>query len=108
MADVARYPLIPWPRSLEARAGAFALAAGTRISTSDEGNADLRRLAGLLRGYLRELAGVEADIGSGGVIRLALRSDAPAGEEAYRLDLSPERIELVARDARGLFYGVQT
>ena len=108
MADVARYPLIPWPRSLEARAGAFALAAGTRISTSDEGNADLRRLAGLLRGYLRELAGVEADIGSGGVIRLALRSDAPAGEEAYRLDLSPERIELVARDTRGLFYGVQT
>src|SRR5438552_4826870 len=108
MADVARYPLIPWPRSLEARDGAFALAAGTRISASDDGNADLRPLADLLRGYVRELAGVEAATGSGGAITLAVRSDAPAGDEAYRLDISPERIELVARDARGLFYGVQT
>src|SRR5438105_9530521 len=108
MADVTRYPLIPWPRSLEPGDGAFALAAGTRISTSDDGNADLRRFADLLRGYVTELAGVEAAIGPGGAITLGLRADAPTGDEAYRLDISPERTELVARNARGLFYGVQT
>jgi hexosaminidase len=106
--DVARYPVIPWPRTLEPRDGAFALQAGLGISPSDGGNADLRRLAELLRGYVRELAGVDATIGAGGAIALALRPDAPVGAEAYRLEITPERIDLVARDGRGLFYGIQT
>lgn len=108
MADVSRYPLIPWPQSLEARDGAFPLRSGLRASVSDAGNADLKRLAELLRGYLHELAGVDAAIDAGGAITLALRSDGPVGPESYRLDVTTERIELVARDARGLFYGVQT
>ena len=108
MADVTRYPLIPWPRSLEAREGAFAPASGLAIGLSDTGNADLQRLAALLRGYLKELAGLDVTIGGRGAISLALRDDAPPGAESYRLDITPERIELSARDARGLFYGIQS
>jgi hexosaminidase len=108
VADVARYPLIPWPRSLEARDSSFPLQAGHRINVSDDGNADLRRLANLLAGYVRELGGVNATVGAGGGIKLALRADAPAGVEAYLLDITPEHIELAARDPRGLFYGIQT
>ena len=108
--DPVRHPLIPWPRSLEARDGAFPPAQGLRISVSDEGNADLRRNAELLAGYFREQGGVSATVGggAGGVIALALRADAPAGIEAYLLDITPERIDLSARDPRGLFYGIQT
>ena len=108
MADPARYPLIPWPRSLEAREGAFAPKAGLTISLSDPVNADLKRLAELLRGYVEELAGVNATVGPGGAISVALRPDAPEGAEAYRLDIAPKRIELAARDPRGVFYGIQT
>lgn len=108
MADGSRYPLIPLPRSLEAREGAFPLRSGLGISVSDPGNADLGRLAGLLRGYVRELAGVDAAIGAGRAITLALRPDAPAGSESYRLDVATDRIEVTARDSRGLFYGIQT
>jgi hexosaminidase len=108
MADVTRYPVIPWPRSLEAREGAFVPKAGLTISVSDPVNADLVRLAELLRGYLKELAGVNATVGPGGGISVALRPDAPEGAEAYRLDIAPERIEVSARDARGVFYGIQT
>jgi hexosaminidase len=108
VADTVRYPLIPWPRSVEARDGAFPIAAGTRIALADPGNADLRRLGELLGGYIRSLAGVDTTIGAGGAITLALRSDAPAGPESYSLDITVERIELIARDPRGLFYGIQT
>jgi hexosaminidase len=107
--DPLRYPLIPWPRSLEARDSAFPPAQGLRISISDEGHLELRRLAELLAGYIRELAGVGPTVGgAGGGITLALRSDAPAGVEAYRLDITPLHIDLSARDPRGLFYGIQT
>ncbi|MDQ6857905.1 MAG: beta-N-acetylhexosaminidase [Chloroflexota bacterium] len=107
MVDHTRYPLIPWPRALEAREGAFALVAGTRIA-GGERDADARRLADLLAGYLRELAGIDAPEGADGTITLRLRPDAPAGDEAYALDITADRIDLGARDARGLFYGIQT
>ncbi|HTJ61664.1 MAG TPA: glycoside hydrolase family 20 zincin-like fold domain-containing protein, partial [Candidatus Saccharimonadales bacterium] len=97
MVDPARYPVIPWPRSLEARDGAFAPAAGLTIALADAGNADLQRLAALLRGYLKELAGLDATVGARGGIALAFRDDAPPGAESYRLDITTERIELSAR-----------
>ena len=108
MADPSRYPLIPWPRSLDAREGAFVPAAGLAIGIADSGNAELGRLAALLRAYLKELAGVDASVGARGAITLAIRDDAPPGSEAYLLDITPERIDLAARDARGLFYGIQS
>ncbi|MHB8631532.1 MAG: beta-N-acetylhexosaminidase [Candidatus Limnocylindria bacterium] len=108
MADLARYPLIPWPRSLEAREGAFIPRAGLGIGVQDGGNVDLARQGELLRGYLRELAGVDAGVGRDGAIALGLRPDAPEGAEAYVLDITPDRIDIGARDGRGLFYGIQT
>ncbi|HEX6061958.1 MAG TPA: beta-N-acetylhexosaminidase [Candidatus Limnocylindria bacterium] len=108
MADVRRYPLIPWPRALDARSGGFALGTAPRIALAEPENTDLRRLGDLLAGYLRDLAGIDAPVGAGGAIALALRSDAPAGVEGYRLDITPERIDLAAREPRGLFYGIQT
>ena len=108
MADPTRYPLIPWPRALEAREGAFDAGTGRGIALSDPRNADLQRLGQLLSGYLKELAGVDAVVAARGAITLALRADGPDGPEAYLLDITPGRIDLTARDPRGLFYGIQT
>lgn len=108
VADIARYPLIPWPQTLEARDGAFTPRAGTTITLGDPDDADLRRLGELLVGDLLQLGGTTAEIGAGGAITLSIRADAPAGVEAYRLDVTPERIAATASDARGLFYALQT
>jgi hexosaminidase len=81
---------------------------GLRVSLSDGGNADLRRIGDLLAAHLRDLTGLDVSVGAGGLITLALRPDASTDPEAYRLDVTPQRIDLLARDPRGLFYGVQT
>jgi len=108
VADPSRYPLIPWPRSIDELAGTFVPAAGLAIGLSGGDDRDVRRLAELLRGYLKELAGIDATVGAQGAITLALGNDAPPGAEAYRLDITSDRIQLSAREARGLFYGIQT
>jgi hexosaminidase len=105
--DPVRYPLIPWPRSLEPRDGAFVPAAGLRVTVST-GGAAAETAAGLLAGSLRELTGLDVAVGPRGTVALAIRPDAPEGAESYRLDVTPERIEVGARDRRGLFYGTQT
>ena len=46
-----------------------------------------------------------------GAIRLALRDDAPAsfeGAEAYALTVTPDRVEIAARDPAGIGHGIQT
>lgn len=104
--DLARYPLIPWPRSLEARDGAFVPQQGLRVSVT--GDETTTKVGDLLAGYLRDLTALDVTSGTGGAITVALTSDAPEGAEAYRLEVSPERVDVSARDVRGLFYGIQT
>ena len=86
--DAIRYPLVPWPRSLEPRDGVFVPQPGLAEQLSDLAT-----------------RGTAATVGG---VALRLAADAPAGAESYRLEVSPEHIEVVARDRRGLFYGVQT
>ena len=87
--DNERYPIVPKPRSLIARDGTFVPKPG-------------------LAEHLRALTTLGIETGAGGAIVLDVRADAPEGVESYRLDITPERIEVTARDRRGLFYGVQT
>jgi hexosaminidase len=103
--DLTRYPIIPWPRSLDEQVGAFVPGPGLRVSVS---NGAARAAADLLVGYLRDLTQLDVTVGTGGTIVLRLGSDAPDGAEAYRLEVTPQGIEVAARDPRGLFYGIQT
>jgi len=86
MTDAARYPIVPWPRSLQPRDGAFAPRGTIEVGIGPNGP--------MVSGDDR--------------VSLAIRADAPAGAEAYRLEVAPDRIEIAARDPRGLFYGAQT
>ena len=86
MTDVSRYPIVPWPRQLDARDGVFAPRAPIEVGIGPDGP--------VVSGDDR--------------VSLAIRPDAPAGAEAYRLEITPERIEVAARDPRGLLYGAQT
>jgi hexosaminidase len=96
------------PRSLDAGDGAFVPQPGLRIGVADDGTAEVRRLGELLAGYLRELTGLDVSVGTDGPIAVRMRADAPGSAESYRLEITPERITLVAREPRGLYYGIQT
>jgi len=66
--DVRRYPVIPWPRSLEARDGAFVPSPGLQVSIAS-GDDGCGKLAELLAGYLRELSGLAVTVVNlGGVL----------------------------------------
>ena len=86
MTDPTAYPIIPWPRSVEARAGAFTPRSPIEIAIDASGPVP---------------AGDDR-------VAVALDANAPEGDESYVLDVAPERITLRARDRRGLFYGSQT
>ncbi len=113
LALAARYPVIPWPRSVEPRDGAFELRPGTGIALAGGRDGELHGLAASLADHLRTLAGVEAAIaGPGaedaGAIQLSLRDDASDDAEGYALEIATDRVELAARAPAGIFYGIQT
>ena len=111
--------LIPRPRQLTAREGGFTIDARTTISASTEAKpiADLlRQQFGPAMGFrLIDALTAGADDGrparaDGAVpgIRMTVDPTIGPGPESYRLEVSPTGIELVGRDAAGLFYASQT
>lgn len=86
MTDPTTYPIIPWPRSVEPRSGAFTPRSHIEIAIDAHGPI---------------AAGDDR-------ISVALDASAPEADESYVLDVAPDRIMLRAREERGLFYGGQT
>ena len=86
MTDRLAYPIIPWPRSVEPRPGAFTPRSPIVISVGAGGPV---------------VAGDDR-------ISIAQDAGAPTGDESYVLDIAAERITLRARDRRGLLHGSQT
>ncbi|HEU4557982.1 MAG TPA: beta-N-acetylhexosaminidase [Longimicrobium sp.] len=107
MPDPARYPLIPWPRRLEPREGWFAATRHVRILLPDASDPDVRWVAGIVAGLFAPLDSSSHAEGSDEVILRLDRAGDHGGDEGYRLSVTPERVELSAGTARGLFYAVQ-
>lgn len=95
-------PLLPMPASVSEASGSFALA-GARVDAGDEGTtAAADRFIDLFR-----CSGGPALSKGRGNIRF-IRDRAVAGEEAYRLDVTPADITVRASSDAGLFYGAET
>ncbi|MCG8556418.1 MAG: family 20 glycosylhydrolase [Proteobacteria bacterium] len=107
--------VIPMPRKLLAKAGGFSLTARTRVAIQGYGDPEVarvaRHLAQLLNtatGFALEPRAAKAEHrDSKGTILLGL-DPALEAEEGYRLTVGSTRIDLRAKRARGLFYGIQT
>jgi hexosaminidase len=122
-ANVARQPpqpessspiasIIPAPREISRGAGQFSVTAGTRIMFADsQGETAARYLVDLVQ----RTCGIALTVGASGtaavnnVIDFRLTAAESASDpDSYSLDISPERIVILASDARGLFYGAVT
>ena len=99
--------LIPRPASVEILGGAdFLVGPQTRVVVP-AGNDELRRIGDWLAGHLGVPLAPGARV-EPGVIRLTIRDLPAAGSEGYELITDAEGIEIAARSAAGIFYGVQT
>jgi hexosaminidase len=105
--------IIPRPRKLETRAGAFTLHSRTVIWTDAASAATGRQLARYLEpatGFALDVRVGAAPAGASDVIDI--RRDpslaTALGEEGYRLSVRPARVTARAAGDAGLFYAVQT
>jgi len=108
--DEGPLPLIPMPATVERTPGYFALRRGMPLVMRSASPQAL----GAAR-YFQELVGdlhldlrVDAPESAGAIVfeldpNLLVRVD--NGDEGYELSVSPERVRVVARSPRGLFYG---
>ena len=107
----ANYRVVPLPQEISnTSAGAFALNAQTRIAYP-KGNAALQKDAELLTQYLFEATKVRPTLTTNAqgrnliVLSATLKNN---NKEAYRLDVSKDRISINGASAAGTFYGIQT
>ena len=107
----------PEPKQFTQHEGAFMLNPGDFIHISADATPRTRKTAEYLAGRLYGLYGLRPPVrsnGGEGALRLAVGADAihaatqSTSEEAYRLDVTPERITITGAGEAGLYYGVVT
>jgi hexosaminidase len=104
----AQVTIIPQPGRIETGQGSFALNRGVRIVAPADRRA--QEIAAFLRDGIGRESGIALRMGmAADQPRIELRIDPSVqGEEAYRLSVTPQGIEIAASGDRGLFWGVQT
>jgi len=107
-----RYNLIPLPRVVIEREENLTLDPDTRIAERGS-DPDIDRVATYLAERLRSVTGYEVPVGAAdptgapATIELAIDSSV-VEDEGYVLDVTASHVQISAKGARGLFYGVQT
>src|SRR5688572_1219944 len=96
--------VIPNPASITPAQGQFALASATVIVVP-AGDAEAERTAQRLRTLLGSKAPVVAGEPRDNAINLVRGG---AAGEGYRVDVSPRRVTIAAKDGAGLFHGSTT
>jgi len=100
----AQLPVIPLPQSVEVTGGRVTLHAGTILHASDS----LQQIATFLREGLQELLPPAATPEKTPGPAIWLETGLPGKREAYRLSVTPDRIQITGHDEAGVFYGVQS
>jgi hexosaminidase len=115
MASIDNLILLPKPRSVVARTGAYGLTGGSRITCRGD-TASLFPTARRLQQALWEnqqvgwtlRAGEPGTDGSRSGATITLATDQGIPAQGYRMRIDDDGIDLVAGDAAGAFYGVMT
>jgi len=124
-----RYPVIPFPRGVEAKGGAFLLDGNTRIRLEPPDDVELQAVVGPWADSIRAVTTLPLPFATGGsggsdneiLIRLkgaadgTVSSTIPAGSglpgteaESYELEVKRDGVILEAPAYPGIFYGLET
>lgn len=114
-ASPAIHAIIPAPVSMQLASGRFAVDSGMAIHIAANAPAQVERVARHLAAMLAPFAAAEpnrvqsaSDVPRGSIHLTLGSGNAGIGAEGYELTVTPERVTLSAREAPGLFHGVQT
>ena len=113
-AESDRYPLVPWPQSVEARPGAFVVDSLTRVAVSDPADDGIATAVAPWLRALRVSSGfpLPVDAAAGApdenTVAFILDPAAGTGDEGYTLEVAAEGITARAATHAGLFYAAQT
>ena len=110
-----RPAIVPQPARMDVAPGQFVVDSSTTILV-DFNVPDIRAVGEILGGYLRDATGhtvpvKETDepvVKSATILLTTSGASATLGKEGYELTITPQSVQLRARTAAGLFYGVQT
>ncbi|RYC50678.1 beta-N-acetylhexosaminidase [Flagellimonas olearia] len=98
------YQVIPKPAELTMQVGKFVIDGGTSISAAE----GLKEEATFLAESIQQLTQVSPSITDQKAnIALAL-NDQIENEEGYTLDVTPDQINISGKNAKGVFYGIQS
>ncbi|HEX2640027.1 MAG TPA: beta-N-acetylhexosaminidase, partial [Pyrinomonadaceae bacterium] len=107
-AQVSEINIIPKPRSVQNKAGAFTLNKNTKLSAL--GGAAARDNAVVFNDMLDQLYGFRLKIVGEKTTKnvIVLRYGEALGKETYNLQVDPDSIQLVGSDPAGMFYALQS
>ncbi len=99
--------IVPQPAKIEKSQGSFTFSSQTVISVE---NAEQRRSAELFADLFRASAGFSPKVSTSDAqnASVRLKTDATLAPEAYRLKISPSKIDISAADNAGFFYAFQS
>ncbi|MBN7812422.1 family 20 glycosylhydrolase [Algoriphagus sp. H41] len=98
--------LVPQPAQLQVKGGFFALSPATQLLRSDGGRFDAE--AAFLQSTLVEMLGEEITAQAGGNVLELVYSQDLTQAESYQLEVGRDRVSLIAGDAAGMFYAMET
>lgn len=97
--------IIPQPQTLVQHQGRFALKNGLVLGASTP---ETKRVAQYFADKMARASGYAVFVKDRGDISLVLDQSSEGGDEAYTLEVTPEKVSINARSEQGLFYGMQT
>ena len=97
--------IIPTPQSLTVNNGSFKLNSGTGISATTP---ETKTVAEYFAVKMRRSTGYDIPVGENGNIKLNINSSLEMNDEGYKLDVTTKKVNVEAKTAQGLFYGLQS
>lgn len=100
--------IIPAPASLTIEEGKFRLSSSTSFCVS---SSEVRVVAEFFSSKLRSSTGYPLPVleeAKNGCISLSVDAALDINEEGYQLRMTPDKVDIQAKTAKGIFYGMQT
>lgn len=97
--------IIPMPQSLVQKQGSFTLTDGTAIGAT---TTEAKAVAKYFAEKMAKSTGYNIPVANKGKITLTLSKSASTNNEGYQLEVSSKGVNVKARTAHGLFYGMQS
>ena len=97
--------IIPMPQTLVQQQGAFKLSSSTKIAATTP---EAKTVAEYFVSKMNRATGFNITVAEAGEIQLNLDPSLEMGEEAYKLDVTANGVQVTAKTPHGLFYGMQT